>query len=559
MDATCVVLNYRHVISSANYHVMTAVFVCRPKTVQDIREQNAARRRKKEETEAEEQYVTPQAVSKEPCCASVRQKRPKNRTVSERTEETTSASDTDAWLQTGRHLSDDCLTVIYSSDRQMSSGSVALDCWRRTEGGDSSTPRSDTTCAGSEPGLVEEPCEEPCDAGSEQGRSGSWSEVRSRRCVSRESSEVLLRSAGCRARPAGTEVRLTRRGSARAASVDDLLGNPANIRWGKSSDSVGRTSSDVSRRKSKDRLRGEDGGGRYHRSRRTPSDDGSRARAKRTSSASTLNSDRTHSSNAHHPDSSTNSNTDVNQRSSPISTLNGMEKPDPKIPLKVRSFLDKLRAEKESCQARALESSRSERHGRKTRRQTRRNPFWGGEESAGCQSVASAVTVLVNELGVITTLRPVSSGLPSYLTCQTHYLVPKGPQPAPTSPWVKLSQTKPAAEPLQLCGRPGGEQREMLMLAYNWHAFHNKWGNGRDWRFAPPKVGGWCRTFPFNGETRHACEDPVDSKAIVNEVSAYLRFARKIALQAPRYEPDALTRQFKTKYCRHSELWMPCI
>ncbi|XP_043226562.1 uncharacterized protein LOC122383830 [Amphibalanus amphitrite] len=528
----------------------------RPKTVQEIREQNAARRRRKE-AEADEQQAA-QPVTKEASSSSVRQKRLKQRTASDRADDAASASDTDTWPDCGRRRSDDCLTVIYSSDRQMSSGSVALDCWRRADG--DSTPRSDTTCAGSEPGLVEEPCAAAAGSDPELGPpagAGSWTELRARRCVSREGSEVLLRGSGARPQPSGSEGRPARRGSARAASVDDLLHSPASIKWGKSSDTLESGSLEARRRKSKDKFRREDGaGGKYQRARKAPSDEGCRSRGKRTSSATTLSSDRTVASSADpEPSADSGAAVEAGQRGSQLQAARELEKPDPKIPLKVRSFLDKLRAEKESCQARALESSRSERQARRTRRQNKRNPFWGGEE--GGQSMASAVTVLVNELGIITTLRPVSNGLPSYLTCQTHYLVPKGPQPAPTSPWVKLSQTKPASEPL--CGRPGGEEREMLMLAYNWHAFHNKWGNGRDWRFAPPKVGGWCRTFPFNGETRHACEDPVDSKAIVNEVSAYLRFARKIALQAPRYEPDALTRQFKTKYCRHSELWMPCM
>lgn len=523
----------------------------RPKTVQDIRDQNAASRRKKEEAETDDRSQ----ISKQSNTPR-HQKQPKNKIPVERLDDAASSSDTDSWLADGRHLSDDCLKVIYSSDRQMSSCSVALDCWRQADM--DATPRSDATCAGSEPGLVENPCGS---VGSDDAlcASGSWTEVRSRRCASRESSESLLRSTTSRSPPPKQDSRVGRAPSSRATSVDNLLNHTSANIWDKHSDTSEHEHVTPRKRKSKERFAKEgDKNSKYRGIKKSPSEDVCQLRGKRISSGTTLNSDCTFDSA-----SSNGGNVKVSaaflrdrqvSQQSPDPVNAG--KTEPKIPPKVQSFLDKLRAEKENSQARAFEKSRldSQRHLRRPRR-NKRNPFWGGDESSG-QSMASAVTVLVNELGIITTLRPVNNSLPPYLTCQTHYLVPKGPQPAPATPWVKLSHSKQTMD--QSC-KPGGEEREMLMLAYNWHAFHNKWGNGRDWRFAPPKVGGWCRTFPFNGDTRHACEDPIDCKAIVNEVSAYLRFARKIALQASNYEPGALTRQFKTKYCRHSELWMPCM
>ncbi|XP_037081148.1 LOW QUALITY PROTEIN: uncharacterized protein LOC119101827 [Pollicipes pollicipes] len=523
----------------------------RPKTVQDIRDQNAARRRRKEQADTDDRSQTSRQTN-----SSAHQKRSKNKSPVEAPDDAISSSDTESWMGAGRHPSDDCLKIIYSSDRQMSSCSVTLDCWRQADG--EATHRSDTTCAGSEPGLVENPCSSGGDSQHSLDANRSWTDVRSRRCASRESSDVLLRATASRLQPAKHDSKGGRCGSSRAASVDNLIRHTPSNKWSEHADKLEGGCVAARKRKSKEKFGKENEKNcSQQRASKSPSEDLCQLRGKRTSSGTTLNSDRKYSAASSATDiANSTTSAEIDRRVLPPSQNLPLVKPDPRIPTKVKTFLDKLRAEKESCQARALESSRqgSERQQRRTRRH-KRNPFWGGDESSG-QSMASAVTVLVNELGIITTLRPVSNSLPAYLTCQTHYLVPKGPQPAPASPWVKLSQSKPSMD--QLC-KTGCEEREMLMLAYNWHAFHNKWGNGRDWRFAPPKVGGWYRTFPFNGDTRHACEDPIDSKAIVNEVSAYLRFARKIAMQVSRYEPDVLTRQFKAKYCRHSELWMPCM
>ncbi|KAK9721655.1 Tubulin-tyrosine ligase family [Popillia japonica] len=84
----------------------------------------------------------------------------------------------------------------------------------------------------------------------------------------------------------------------------------------------------------------------------------------------------------------------------------------------------------------------------------------------------------------------------------------------------------------------------------------NKWGNGRDWKNAPPHEGKWVRIWPMNLGANYDATHTSD-KAIVLEMIKFHKIARDIYKKYPTASECQLNDYLQVEMNMSREIWIP--
>lgn len=84
-----------------------------------------------------------------------------------------------------------------------------------------------------------------------------------------------------------------------------------------------------------------------------------------------------------------------------------------------------------------------------------------------------------------------------------------------------------------------------------------KWGNGRDWNFAPSSEGGWIRIWPMTIEVPVKNGNGPNIKQMVSSVVRFTKCAKELAKNHPTASECQLNEFLQQEVEMSGEIWIP--
>ena len=84
-----------------------------------------------------------------------------------------------------------------------------------------------------------------------------------------------------------------------------------------------------------------------------------------------------------------------------------------------------------------------------------------------------------------------------------------------------------------------------------------KWGNGRDWNFAPSSEGGWIRLWPVSVEPLNRNSNGLSVKQMVSKIIKFTKSAKDLAKNHPTASECQLNEFLQQEMDMSGEIWIP--